>query len=56
VKPVRLTDGPSTGNYRVGERLNVHGLPKISRADVAHFVLTQLTDPTYSRKTAVIGS
>ena len=54
VKPTRLTDGPLTGTYRVGERLDMRGQANISRADVAHFVLTQLADVTYSRKSAVI--
>jgi putative NADH-flavin reductase len=56
VKPTMLTDGPLTRTYRVGERLQLRGLPKISRADVAHFVLTQVADATYSGKTAVISS
>ena len=48
VYPTVLTDGPRTGQYRVGESIaDIHGLPTISRADVAHFMLQQLTDPTY---------
>jgi len=43
VYPVLLMNGPLTGKYRAGERLELHGMPKISRADVAHFILTEAT-------------
>jgi putative NADH-flavin reductase len=39
VFPVRLTNGPATGHYRVGEDLALSGFPTISRADVADFML-----------------
>jgi putative NADH-flavin reductase len=55
IHPVMLTDGPRTGTYRSGERLELHGIPKVSRADVAHFVLAQLMDKTFLRKTAAIS-
>ena len=52
VRPPHLRDGPRTGVYR-------HGFPtsdkqtkgKISRADVADFMLKQLTDDTYLHQT-----
>ena len=52
VRPPHLTDGPRTGSYR-------HGFPttdtqiksKISRADVADFMVKQLTDVTYLHRT-----
>jgi putative NADH-flavin reductase len=53
--PVMLTTGPKTGTYRSGERLDLHGIPKIARADVAHFALAQLADKTFLRKIAVIS-
>lgn len=54
--PVTLTDGPRTGTYRVGKRLVLHGiLPRIARADVADFILTQLASTAYRRKVAVIS-
>ena len=56
VYPVVLTNGPSTGNYKVGATLLMKGMPKISRADVADFMLQQLTDNTYLKKTAVLMS
>jgi hypothetical protein len=30
-------------------------MPRIARADVAHFILSQLDDTTYIRKAVVIG-
>ena len=55
VYPVTLTNGPKTGGYRVGEHLALRGIPKISRADVAHFLLSQMEDSTYLRKGVLIG-
>ena len=56
VYPVVLTNGPGSGNYKVGERLPMKGMPKISRADVADFMVRQLTDNTYLKKTVVLMS
>ena len=54
--PVTLTDGPRTGTYRAGERRMLHGiLPRIARADVADFILTQLASTAYRKKVAVIS-
>jgi putative NADH-flavin reductase len=53
--PTLLTDGPLTGRYRVGEKLALRGMPRISRADTAHFVLSQLESRDYVRKVAVIS-
>lgn len=51
VRPPRLTKGPRTGAYRSGERVVATSLiPTISRADVADFMLKQLTDDTYLQK------
>ncbi len=50
VRPGGLTDGPLTGRYRItgpGDRV---GQPTISRADVADFILKNLTDGRYVRK------
>ena len=56
VYPTVLTDGPRTREYRVGERLEVmRGLPTISRADVAHFMLAQLADRSWSKRGVVIS-
>jgi len=56
VRPVALTNGPRTGNYRVGEHLRLRGFPKVSRADVADFMIRELTERAWVRKTVVITS
>lgn len=56
IHPVMLTTGLRTGTYRSGERLGLRGIPKISRADVAHFALAQLMDKAFLRKTVVIST
>ena len=56
VYPVALTDGPRTGRYRVGERLELRGIPTISRADVADFIVRELHAPQYVRRTAIVSS
>jgi putative NADH-flavin reductase len=52
VRPAMLTNGPRTGTYKAGfaptDRNITH---KISRADVADFMLLQLTEKTYVWKT-----
>lgn len=55
VRPVLLTNGPMTGRYRVAERLDMRGMPKISRGDVAHFILSEAESRTFVRKAAVIS-
>lgn len=56
VYPVLLTNGERTGEYRSGERLVLRGLPKISRADVADFIVTQIDDTRYFGKAVVISN
>jgi len=56
VYPAGLRDGPATGRYRAGERLSLSGFPRITRADVAGFLLTQIDDRTYVRKGVLISS
>src|SRR5947209_13137065 len=55
VYPPALTNGPRTGGYRSGETVNVKGLPRISRADVAEFMLAQLDDAAYIRMNAIVS-
>ena len=50
VYPVTLTNGERTGRRQAGERLALRGLPTISRADLAEFLLSQLDDRAYVRK------
>jgi putative NADH-flavin reductase len=54
--PVLLTDGPRTGRYRAGETLELRGMPKISRADVADFLLRELSARAFVRKGAVLSN
>jgi len=57
VRPPRLTNGPYTGRYRSGEDVRKGALlASISRADVADFMVEQLTDDRYVHATpAVLG-
>lgn len=51
VRPGSLTDGPLTGNLKHGSGKNVmKGNPKISRANLASFMLDQIIDPAYIHK------
>ena len=51
VRPGGLNDGPLTGKYQSGiEKTKLKGNPSISRADVASFMLKQMTDDTYLKK------
>jgi putative NADH-flavin reductase len=47
IRPATLTDGPKTGNYKAGVPLSIGLNAKISRADVADFLLKQVVDDTY---------
>ncbi len=55
VRPGRLTNGNMTGRYRVLDSL-VEGMKvgAISRADVAHFMVTQAEQPTYLGKSVAL--
>jgi putative NADH-flavin reductase len=53
VRPAGLTDGPRTGEYRSGETIEFGA--KIARADVADFMLKQVSDDTFLRKTPGIS-
>lgn len=54
VRPGGLTDGPATGGYRSGTDPAIRAT-RVSRADVAGFVLQQLTDTRYLRQTPAIS-
>ena len=55
VYPTVLTDGARTDTCRVGEKLAMKGMPTVSRADVAAFMLAQLSTAEWLRRTAVIS-
>ena len=51
VQPAALTNGPRTERYRVGgSACNGRLFPRISRADVAHFMLKELEQRGHVRK------
>ncbi len=54
VRPAFLTNGPLTGKYRVFTDLTGVRGRRISRADVAHFMLQQLHSDRYLRQTPLI--
>lgn len=53
VRPGGLTDGPKTGNYRSGLDKSLTAA-RLSRADVADFVLQQLTDQRFIRQSPAV--
>jgi hypothetical protein len=55
VLPTKLHDGPLTRTYRSGERLPMKGMPSISRADAAHFMLGRINDRASIRKSLVVS-
>ena len=55
VQPSQMTDGPLTRAYRSGQRLALSGMPRISRADVAHFLLHAAGDPAAIGKTLLVS-
>ena len=51
VRAPKLSDGQATGRYRSGESIVARSVfPTLARADVADFMLRQLTDDTHVRK------
>ena len=51
VRPPKLTNGRLTASYRVGADIEARSpLPMMSRADVADFMLRQLSDQSFIRK------
>ncbi|CAN5841096.1 NAD(P)H-binding protein [soil metagenome] len=49
VRPPRVSDDPARGDYRVGD-LALGPRSRIGKADLAAFILSQLTDDTYLRQ------
>jgi putative NADH-flavin reductase len=54
VRPGGLTDGPKTGSYQSGTDKSIRA-GRISRADVADFVLTQLQDDRYLHQAPAVS-
>jgi putative NADH-flavin reductase len=55
VRPMILTNGPWTNAYRASVDLKPGRRPYISRADVADFLVRQLTNDAFVHKTPAIG-
>jgi putative NADH-flavin reductase len=55
VRPMLLTNGPWTNAYRAREDLKPGRRPYVSRADVADFLMRQLTDGAFVHKAPAIG-
>jgi putative NADH-flavin reductase len=51
VRPAQLREGPKTGTYKAGDPLPIGLRATISYADVADFLLKQVTDDTFLHKT-----
>jgi putative NADH-flavin reductase len=56
VRPVILTNGPKTNTYRALVDLRDWTRGFISRADVANFLIKQIDDDAFLRKTPVLAS
>jgi hypothetical protein len=54
VRPAALGDGPRTGRYRTAPGLSMQITSRISRADVAAFMLHCVLDRAYVRETPAI--
>jgi putative NADH-flavin reductase len=56
IRPPRLTNGPLTGQYRTAYGQNIKGGARVSRANVAHFMLATLDEPATIRQAIGIAS
>lgn len=54
VRPAGLTNGPRTGNYRIITDLEGNVARRISRRDVADFILSEVARPTYFGETPLL--
>jgi putative NADH-flavin reductase len=55
VYPTLLTNGPLTLRYRAGELLELRGMPRISRADVARFILIEAENRGFVKKVVTLS-
>ena len=55
VYPTRMTDGPKTGKYKAGTFIKIPFSPRISKADVVDFMLTEMKENHFVRQTAIIS-
>jgi len=55
VRPPRLTDKPSTGHYRFAINTFLKNCLIISRADVAHFIINNISNKAIYKATVEVG-
>jgi putative NADH-flavin reductase len=55
IRPPQLSDGPATGHYRTAINDWLKDCLKISRADVAHFIIHNVNNPAIIKTTVEIG-
>jgi putative NADH-flavin reductase len=55
MRPPRLLDKPKTGHYRIAINSFLKNCLSISRADVAHFMLSNITNEATYKTTIEIG-
>lgn len=55
VHPARLVDTPKTGKYKVGEHIPIGLFSRISRADVADFLLKGINEKDFLHKTITLS-
>lgn len=55
IRPPQLTDKPVTGRYRVAINSYLKNCLKISRADVAHYIINNIANPAIYQATIEIG-
>jgi putative NADH-flavin reductase len=56
IRPPMLTDGPLTGHYRAAANQHLAKSKTISRADLAHYMLTHIEDHETWQKTVEVSS
>ncbi|MBP6989331.1 SDR family oxidoreductase [Candidatus Shapirobacteria bacterium] len=56
IRPVMLTDGDQTENYRVSDKMNVSPGDSISRADVADFILKSINSDEWWGRTVILSN
>ena len=54
VRPAALTNGPATGLYQALTSMHESRARRLSRADVAEFIVANLAAPEYVRKTVLL--
>ena len=55
VRPARLKDTPARGTYRVEQAQALRGGNVTGRADLAAFMLKELSEPRFLRKAVAIA-